>query len=155
MSAVTANGPAGLVHAADMSLEVAQQLLSEVQRQAESRDVRLAAAVVDRGGNVVACMRMDRAQLGAGALALDKAVTAVSFGHPTSAWLASSAPGGSDWGLAHTLDGRAIVFPGGVPVFAGDELVGGLGVSGTAAHVDEACAEAAVGAQGLAHQGPS
>ncbi len=144
-----------LAHVPDMSLEVAQELLAEVQRQAASREVRLAAAVVDRGGNVVACMRMDSAQLGAGALALDKAVTAVSFGHPTSAWLASSAPGGSDWGLAHTLNGRAIVFPGGVPVFAGDELVGGLGVSGTAAHVDEACAEAAVGSQGLSCRGSS
>lgn len=154
MNTVIPAGAAELVHAADMSLQVAQDLLSEVQRQAGSRDVRLAAAVVDRGGNVVACMRMDRAQLGAAALALDKAVTAVSFGHPTSAWLTSSAPGGSDWGLAHTLDGRAIVFPGGVPVFAGSELVGGLGVSGTAAHVDEACAEAAVAAQGLSG-GPS
>ena len=155
MSALPATGPAELVHAADMSLTVAQGLLAEVQRQAASRDVRLAAAVVDRGGNVVACMRMDRAQLGAGALALDKAVTAVSFGHPTSAWLESSAPGGSDWGLAHTLAGRAIVFPGGVPVFADEQLVGGLGVSGTAAPVDEACAEAAVRAQGLTCQGPS
>ena len=155
MSTDTPTGSAELARVVDMSLEVAQQLLAEVQRQAESRDVRLAAAVVDRGGNVVACMRMDRAQLGAGALALDKAVTAVSFGHPTSAWLASSAPGGSDWGLAHTLDGRAIVFPGGIPVFAGEELIGGLGVSGTAAHVDEACAEAAVGAQGLTGRGPS
>ena len=152
MSTDTPIGSAGLAHVVDMSLEVAQELLAEVQRQAASREVRLAAAVVDRGGNVVACMRMDGAQLGAGALALDKAVTAVSFGHPTSAWLASSAPGGSDWGLAHTLNGRAIVFPGGVPVFAGDELVGGLGVSGTAAHVDEACAATAVGSQGLSCQ---
>jgi uncharacterized protein GlcG (DUF336 family) len=138
-----------LVVAADMSLSVAQALLDEVQSQATARGVRLAAAVVDRGGNTVACMRMDGAQLGAGSLALDKAVTAVSFGHPTRAWLSSSAPGGSDWGLAHTLGGRAIVFPGGLPVFAAGGLVGGVGVSGTASDVDEACAEAAVVAQKL------
>ena len=133
-----------LAQVADMSLSVARALLDEVQHQAEARGVRLAAVVVDRGGNTVACMRMDGAQLGAGSLALDKAVTAVSFGYPTRAWLTSSAPGGSDWGLAHTLGGRAIVFPGGLPIFSPAGLVGGIGVSGTASDVDEACAEAAV-----------
>jgi uncharacterized protein GlcG (DUF336 family) len=92
---------------------------------------------------------MDGAQLGAGSLALDKAVTAVSFGHPTAAWAASSAPGGTDWGLSHTLAGRAIVFPGGVPVYAGADLVGAVGVSGAASEVDEACALLAVRSQGL------
>jgi uncharacterized protein GlcG (DUF336 family) len=154
MSAETASA-AQLTHAPDMSLALAEELLDMVKTEAASRGVRLAAVVVDRGGNAVASMRMDRAQLGAASLASDKAVTAVSFGHPTRAWLASSAPGGSDWGLAHTLGGRAIVFPGGVPVYAGDELVGGLGVSGTAADVDEACAEAAVRSQGLSTGSPA
>jgi glc operon protein GlcG len=139
----------GLVQAPDMSLAVAEDLLHVVKQEAGSRAVRLAAAVVDRGGNLVASMRMDLAQLGASSLALDKAVTAVSFGHPTRAWASSSAPGGSDWGLAHTLQGRAIVFPGGLPVFAGTELVGALGVSGAASDVDEACAAAAVDALDL------
>jgi uncharacterized protein GlcG (DUF336 family) len=139
------DGPeAALVVTADMSLAIAQALLAGVQAEATRRAVRLAASVVDRGGNVVASARMDHAQLGAASLAHDKAVTAVSFGHPTAAWSHSSAPGGSDWGLAHTLGGRAIVFPGGVPVFCGHELIGGLGVSGAAAAVDEACAEAAL-----------
>jgi uncharacterized protein GlcG (DUF336 family) len=145
----TTPGRLDLVEAPDMSLEVAELLLAGVKAQAAAREVRLAAVVVDRGGIVVASMRMDRAQLGAGSLALDKAVTAVSFGLPTAAWTASSAPGGSDWGLAHTLGGRAIVFPGGVPVFSRAHLVGGLGVSGTASEVDEACAVQAVQAQDL------
>lgn len=138
-----------LVQAPDMSLAVAELMLAEVKAQASARGLHLAAAVVDRGGNLVASVRMDHAQLGASSLALDKAVTAVSFGMPTAAWTASSAPGGSDWGLAHTLDGRAIVFPGGVPVFTGNHLVGGLGVSGAASEVDAACAASAVQGQGL------
>ena len=140
---------AELLTGADMSLAVAQALLDGVRREAGERGALLAAAVVDRGGNVVASMRMDDAQLGAASLALDKAVTAVSFRHPTGAWATSSAPGGSDWGLAHTLGGRAIVFPGGVPVFAGGALVGAVGVSGAASTVDEACARGAVAAVGL------
>jgi uncharacterized protein GlcG (DUF336 family) len=84
--------------------------------------------VVDRGGNLVAAARMDGAQLAALSLATDKAYTAVSFGFPTSAWVDSSAPGGSDWGLGSTLGGRSVVFPGGVPLYADGELVGALGV---------------------------
>ena len=133
-----------------MSLAVANALLDRVAGQADTDGICLAAAVVDRGGNLVASMRMDNAQLGAMSLAFDKAVTAVSFGYPTRAWSASSAPGGSDWGLAHTLGGRAVGFPGGVPVFADGALVGGLGVSGAASDVDEKCALGAILSAGLA-----
>jgi glc operon protein GlcG len=145
----TPPGDVELVTTPDMSLEIAELLLAGVKAAATSRDLRLAAAVVDRGGHVVASLRMDGAQLGAGSLALDKAVTAVSFGFPTAAWTESSAPGGSDWGLAHTLGGRAIVFPGGVPVYADAHLVGALGVSGAASEADEACAVGAVQGQRL------
>lgn len=141
--------PTPLVVSPDMSLAVATALLDGVAGHADGAGIRLAAAVVDRGGNLVASMRMDNAQLGAMSLALDKAFTAVSFGHPTRAWSTSSAPGGSDWGLAHTLGSRAVVFPGGVPVFADGALVGGLGVSGAASDTDEKCAIGAVLSAGL------
>ncbi|MEV0001510.1 heme-binding protein [Micromonospora sp. NPDC050980] len=134
-----------LIQQPDMSHELARRLVDEVHAEAARQGVRLAAAVVDRGGNLVAAGRMDGAQLGALTLGLDKAFTAASFGHPTSAWIASSAPGGGDWGLAGTLGGRAVVFPGGIPLYAAGQLVGGLGVSGAASPVDEACAEKAAG----------
>lgn len=149
MDAAAKPPAAPLVVAPDMSLAVATSLLDAVAVRADGEGIRLAAAVVDRGGNLVASVRMDGAQLGAMSLALDKAVTAVSFGHPTRAWADSSAPGGSDWGLAHTLGGRAVVFPGGVPVFADGSLMGGLGVSGAASDVDEKCALYAVQAAGV------
>lgn len=138
-----------LVRTRDMSLAAARALLASVEKESRLRGVALAATVVDRGGNPVASMRMDGAQLGALSLATDKAITAASFGHPSGAWASSSVPGESDWGLAGTLGGRAIVFPGGVPVFADQDLVGALGVSGAAADVDEQCAETAVAANGL------
>jgi glc operon protein GlcG len=138
-----------LVVAADMSLLVARALLDEVERQAAELRLALAAVVVDRGGNPVASMRMDGAQLGAMSIAGDKALTAVSFGRGTSAWSDTSAPGGSDWGLAGTLDGRAIVFAGGLPTYSDGVLVGALGVSGASSDLDERCAELAVKAAGL------
>lgn len=133
----------------EVSLETAQRLLAEVRAEAERRGLRLGIAVVDAGGNLVAAARMDGAQLGALSLGIDKAFTAVSFGHPTSAWAQSSAPGGSDWGLGTTLGGRAIVFPGGVPLYLAGELIGALGASGAAASDDEACVIAAAAACGL------
>lgn len=133
----------------DMSHELARRLIDEVHDEAARRNVNLAAAVVDRGGNVVAVGRMDGSQLGAVSLGLDKAFTAAAFGHPTAAWVESSAPGGPDWGLGTTLGGRAVVFPGGIPLFWDGELIGGLGVSGAASTTDEACAEVAARACGL------
>lgn len=145
----TAASDLELLNAPDMSLRVAESLVNAVRAEAANRGLALAAAVVDRGGNVVAAVRMDHAQLGALSLAENKAVTAVSFGHPTAAWTQSSAPGGSDWGLAHTLEGRAIVFPGGVPAYSNGHLIGAIGVSGAASVVDAECAEHAVLTTGL------
>lgn len=137
------------VTAADMSSDLALQVLARVRLESASRDLRLAAVIVDRGGNTVASSRMDGAQLGALSLAGDKAYTAVAFGHPTGRWAGSSAPGGGDWGLSGTLGGRAIVFAGGVPLYLDGQLIGGLGVSGAASSQDEECAVAAATALGL------
>lgn len=136
-------------HGVDMSSSLAQDLIENVHEECARRGLRLAAAVVDRGGNLVAASRMDGAQLAALPLATDKAFTAVSFGFATSAWVQSSAPGGSDWGLGSTLGGRAVVFPGGLPLYLDGELIGALGVSGTASSVDEECAAHAVKSCGL------
>lgn len=135
--------------APDMSLELAEIMLRGVRDAASAVGELLAAAVVDRGGNLVAAVRMDGAQLGASSLALDKAYTAAAFGQPTGAWAQSSTPGASDWGLAATLGGRAVVFAGGIPVYAEGQLIGGIGASGAASTVDECCAAKAVAAAGL------
>jgi uncharacterized protein GlcG (DUF336 family) len=110
----------------------------------------VAVAVADRGGNAVASARMDGAALGAMALAVDKAYTAVLWQVPTGEFLQSTQPGGADWGFNTTTGGRVVVYAGGLPIFAGGELVGGLGVSGGTGEQDEACARAALAAAALA-----
>jgi uncharacterized protein GlcG (DUF336 family) len=85
---------------------------------------------------------MDGTQLVALALATDKAYTAVAFGRPTRRGQSSSTPGQSDWGLSTVLQGRLVVFAGGLPIEVDGEVVGGIGVSGGPADVDRACAEA-------------
>ena len=133
----------------EITYSSAQEILALVFSEAAKRNLNLACAVVDRGGNLVLGGRMDDSQLGALSLATDKAFTAVSFGHPTSMWAEVSAPGESDWGLSQTIGGRVIVFPGGVPLFSEGQLIGAVGVSGTASLVDEECAVIAVDALGL------
>lgn len=138
-----------LVVGPDMSLALAEALLDGVKKEATASGHALSAVVVDRAGHPVASCRMDGAQLGAASIASDKAYTAVAFGQPTAAWTRSSSPGGPDWGMAGALGGRCIVFPGGLPVFSGQQLIGAVGVSGAASAVDHSCAENAITSTGL------
>jgi uncharacterized protein GlcG (DUF336 family) len=141
--------PAAPLVVRDVSEALAAALVDGVREVCARRGLALAAVVVDRGGHPVASTRRDGAQLGAMSLAADKASTAVAFAAPTSRWTASTAPGAPDWGLAGTLGGRAVVVAGGVPLYHEGELIGGLGLSGTASAVDEECAVEAVAMAGL------
>lgn len=134
----------------EVSLDLAQAILAGVRAEAERRSVAMGAAVVDLGGRLVAALRMDGAQLPALDLAVDKAYTAVAFGHPTEFWAESTRPDGGDWGLATSLGGRLVVVAGGLPIVVGGGLAGGVGVSGAASAVDRECALAGLRAAGLA-----
>lgn len=138
-----------LVIRAEVGLDTALAVLAGIREEASRRDVAMAAAVCDLGGEVVASQRMDGAQLAAMALAGDKAYTAVSFDHPTEAWAQSTRPGAGDWGLSTVLGGRIVVFAGGMPLRREGRLVGAVGVSGSAAEVDRACAIAGLRAAGF------
>lgn len=139
----------GLIVRRTLSLDLALALLAAVRGEASSRGLALAIAVADDGGNVVASVRMDGAALGAMPLALGKAYTAVLWDAPTGAFMASTQPGGDDWGWNAT-DPRIVVYAGGVPLHAEGALVGGVGASGATAAEDEACVVAAVESLGLA-----
>lgn len=133
-----------------IGIEPALRLLAEVRAEAARQGILVAAAVADRGGNAVASARMDGAALGAMALAVDKAYTAVLWEVPTGDFMSSTQPGGADWGFNTTTGGRVVVYAGGLPIFEGGDLLGALGVSGGTGEQDEACARAALAATGLA-----
>jgi len=139
----------GMNDVREIGLEKALALLGHVREAAAREGLAVSSAVCDRGGNAVASARMDGAALGAMALAVDKAYTAVLWQVPTGEFMQSTQPGGVDWGFNTTTGGRVVVYAGGMPIFAGSELVGGLGVSGGTGEQDEACARAALTAEGL------
>jgi uncharacterized protein GlcG (DUF336 family) len=102
-------------------------------------------AVVDVGGTVVAQARMDGASLSSVALAYDKAYTSLSCRMPTSAITKIAQPGGDFYGIANGLGGRAIIFPGGIPIEIDGQVVGAVGASGGNGAQDEEVARAAAG----------
>ena len=128
--------------------EAATGAVQAAVRHAERRGWRINAAVVDRGGNLMAFLRMPGAFLHSIDIAIDKAYTAASFGFPTKAWMGAI---GHDEGmkLGFANQPRLIVFGGGLPIRVGDDWVGGIGVSGASESEDEECAQAGLKAIGL------
>jgi uncharacterized protein GlcG (DUF336 family) len=138
----------GLVSRRHLSLDLALSLLARVREEAETRDLLLAATVVDSSGDVLASQRMDGTALGAMQLAIGKAFTAVSWATPSGEFSRSTQPGGGDWGW-NTTDPRIVVYAGGIPLLVDGELVGAIGASGGTAAEDEECVVAAARALGF------
>jgi uncharacterized protein GlcG (DUF336 family) len=131
---------------ASISTDAARRLIEAAEAKAAELGKPFVTAVVDDGGVLKAFSRMDGAPLLSVQVAQDKAYTAAGFGLPTHGWhdfikddapLADGAPTGID---------RLVVFGGGYPLMVGEQLVGGLGVSGGHYSEDMAVAEAALAA---------
>lgn len=104
----------------------------------------ISAAVVDEGGHLKHFQRMDKAEIAGPTLAVDKAYTSVAHRIATAELGPLTVPGGPLQGMHANGGGRYVVFPGGLPCWSGDVVVGGVGVSGGSAAEDAACAEAAL-----------
>jgi uncharacterized protein GlcG (DUF336 family) len=139
----------GLIDGRDIGVDLALQVLANMRTEAASMGLGLAGCVTDRGGHVVASLRMDDAPLGALPIAADKAYTSALWGMRTGEAAEASLPGNGDWGFATTLGGRMIVFAGGVPIFHEGAQVGAFGISGGTSEEDERCALASLAATGL------
>jgi uncharacterized protein GlcG (DUF336 family) len=100
------------------------------------------AVVVDADGETMVAMRADNASPHTMENARRKAYTAMSFRQTTAEYAKKLQDPNS---VAHqqiTLP-NVIAIPGGVPLKAGDEVIGGIGVSGSPG-VDEDCINASL-----------
>lgn len=133
--------PAPRVHApckgCSPSLELADRLCREVEREAAGMGIAVVTAVCDAGGNAICLRRMDGAFAASVDIAVNKAWTSVSLKMPTKALGELARPGGSLYGIQFTNGGRIVIFGGGEPLFSGEKIVGGFGVSGGTAEQDE------------------
>lgn len=128
-----------------ISQDACDRLIAAANAKALEIGVPMVIAIVDEGGNLKAFRRMDGAPLLSIDIAQNKAWTAVSFGMPTHGWhdfIKDDAP--LLHGIVHTP--RLVVFGGGYPVMEGDQMIGGLGLSGGHYHQDMIVAEAALAA---------
>jgi uncharacterized protein GlcG (DUF336 family) len=129
-----------------VTLDAAMAVLAAARQRAEKLGVAMNIAVVDEGGNLVAFARMDGAWLGSIEIAQDKAWTARAFDISTKELASMSQPKQPLFGIAETHRGRVIIFAGGIPLKAGDEVVGAVGVSGGTPDQDHEVAEAGASA---------
>jgi uncharacterized protein GlcG (DUF336 family) len=121
----------------------AEEIIARARSLASDLGASVCIAVMDAGAHLKAFQRMDGAILGAVDVAQRKARAAVLFPMESG-----------DFGqlvrderlLGMELsNGGLALFHGGVPLFAGEQLLGAVGVSGATAEQDRAIARHAAG----------
>ena len=129
-----------------ITLEVARRIIAAAEKKAQEIGQPMNIAVVDAGGNLVAHVRMDKAWIGSVDISINKAWTSRAFDIATKDLAEFSQSGGQFFGIHASNHGRVMIFAGGIPLKRGDQVVGGLGVSGGTGAQDQAVAEAGVAA---------
>lgn len=132
--------------AKNVTLRAARAIVDAARAKAEEIGVPMNIAIVDAGNNLTAFARMDGAWLGSIDIAQNKAYTARAFDMSTQELAPLCQPGQPLFGIQASNQGRLIVFAGGIPLKAGDEVVGAIGVSGGTVEQDHEVAEAGVAA---------
>jgi uncharacterized protein GlcG (DUF336 family) len=136
--AQTAGKQPVLVSIKRMSLDVALKAANAAIDACRKQGVQVAVTVVDRSGQAQVVLRDVLAPELSITVSQAKANAAVSFVVPTSQLESRfSQPFGPP------SVGRVVIAPGGIPVQAGGELVGAIGVAGApSGQIDERCARA-------------
>jgi uncharacterized protein GlcG (DUF336 family) len=125
----------------NISLGVAQELAQATVEACAAKNFNVTATVVDRAGLVRAMLRADRAGPHTVEASRAKAYTAASARNNTTAIMenADKNPAARNLGAIEGF----LLLGGGVPVKAGDEVIGAVGVGGApGGHLDEECANA-------------
>lgn len=133
----------GVAQRADVSLALANQLLDATLAACHADGRTAVAAVVDRGGNLVALQRDDNIGPHNTLAAQRKAFTSLST-KTTSRELSNIARNNPESENLNTLD-ELLLLGGGVPLKVGDQVIGAIGVAGAGgAAIDEGCALQAI-----------
>lgn len=124
-----------------LELSDATAVIEAAKREAEANGWKVGISVVDAGGHQIAFQRMDGAAPSTARVAYEKARTAAVF---------RGATGGMEDRIADrpamlVLPG-ATPLKGGVPLTAGGQVVGAVGISGLAPQQDHQVAEAGAAA---------
>jgi uncharacterized protein GlcG (DUF336 family) len=130
--------PFKVPYGAPISADRAHKIIEAADAEAKKRGWPMNISVVDSGGNLVAFLRQDGAQLASVAISQHKAKTAVTFRRETKALEAGIQSG---FNYLITLDG-VIGSRGGIPLVEDGKMIGAIGVSGGTGSQDEVVAKA-------------
>lgn len=123
-----------------LGIDDAAKLIEGARRHANDIGVPMCIAVVDESGNLIAFERMDGGKASSIRVAQNKAYTAGAARKATHEYNAACVPGNLVFGIHTELS----VVGGGLPVWAGDACVGGIGLSSGTPDQDMACAQAGI-----------
>lgn len=129
-------------YGAPISMEAAQALLTRALDAARAGGFRMAVAIVEPNGELVAFARMDDTQYGSILVAQRKARTAARYRLATSVMEERTLAGR----IVTLANEDSLPIAGGIPIVADGRIVGAIGVSGASAADDALVAAAALAA---------
>ena len=134
---------AAVLTESNLSMADAQKLATATVAACQAKGYNVSAAVVDRAGLLKAFARADNAGPHTIEASRAKAFTAVSAKSPTLAMMENAQKNAGAANLVY-LPGF-LLLGGGVPIKAGNDVIGAVGVGGApGGHLDEQCANAAL-----------
>jgi uncharacterized protein GlcG (DUF336 family) len=133
--------PQGLIAQRSLSLRMAKTIAEAALAACKAKGYNTAVAVVDRAGQVMVILRDEQATAQQAEMARRKAYTARVFRTTTLEFQKRT----SDPKYSAQRDLPDILaLGGGVPIQVGDDIIGGVGSSGSNQENDDACAKAGV-----------
>jgi uncharacterized protein GlcG (DUF336 family) len=134
--ALAAPASAQLIQRKDLSYAIAKTIAENALADCQAKGYPVAVVVVDRGGDTMVALRADDAGPHTMENARRKAYTARTFRMTTEEFIKAleANPGRR----AQTMLPSVIAIAGGVPIKVGNDVIGGVGLSGSPG-VDEPC----------------
>ena len=133
--------PQGVVMQRNLSLPMAKTIAEATLAECKSKGFNTAAAVVDRAGQVMVILRDEQATAQQAEMARRKAYTARMFRTTTLEFQKRTSEGAY---AAQRDVADILALGGGVPIQVGNDVIGGVGSSGSSQEMDDACAKAGV-----------
>ncbi len=131
--------PAQLRTKKALTLEAARKIAAAAEQFAVKNKLSLAITILDDGGHLLYFQKMDGVQIASIEISARKAESALNFRRPSKAM--------ADRALKEphviALPG-AFPFEGGLPLAAGDDIIGAIGISGATSAEDAQAAQAGV-----------
>ena len=129
-----------------LTLADAEVILRGCVDKAREIEVDMDIAITDDSGHLILFQRMDNGRITSIDIAIGKSFTASAARKSTRAYGEVSVPGKPAFGINTSNQGKFSIVAGGLPLFVGEQIVGGIGCSSGTPDQDELVAQAGVDA---------